>query len=166
MLLVVLESSNDEKAHVNEGCRVSSKSPSLARAGEEEGARKRTRLDSSIPVCNKIFTEKKNDVKFAQKNPALLAPSVGVKSAVDIVVMSVDGTIMWMGLVDTSFFLGPRVFLATAVGSWRACFLCTFHKILIQNKKDIIPYRNTWIESHPFPCSFLMESPLQRRPFH
>ena len=42
-------STDDETARVNEGRRVSSKSPSLARAGKEEGARKLTRLASSFP---------------------------------------------------------------------------------------------------------------------
>ena len=46
----VVSADDDKTARVNDGRRVSSKSPSLARAGEEEGARKRTRLDSSIPI--------------------------------------------------------------------------------------------------------------------
>ena len=48
---------DDETARVNEGRRVSSKSPSLARAGEEEGARKRTRLDLRIPICDYILNK-------------------------------------------------------------------------------------------------------------
>ena len=40
----------NKKDRVNEGRRVSSKSPLLARAGEEEGARKRTRVDSSYEI--------------------------------------------------------------------------------------------------------------------
>ena len=39
---------DDEKAGVNKGRRVSSKSPSLARANEEEETRKRMRLYPSI----------------------------------------------------------------------------------------------------------------------
>ena len=39
----------------DETARVSSKSPLLARTEEEEGARKRTRLDSSIPIYDYIF---------------------------------------------------------------------------------------------------------------
>ena len=51
----VVSTDDNETARVNEGRRVSSKSPSLARAGEEEGARKRTRLDSSITIYDYIF---------------------------------------------------------------------------------------------------------------
>jgi len=40
---------------VNEGRWVTSKSPLLARAGEEEGARKRTRLDTSFPNAGETF---------------------------------------------------------------------------------------------------------------
>jgi len=42
---LVVYMGDDETASVNEGRQVSSKSPSLARAGEEEGARKHTRVD-------------------------------------------------------------------------------------------------------------------------
>ena len=45
----------DEMARVNEGRRVSSKGPLLVRAGKEEGARKRMRLDASIPIWDYIF---------------------------------------------------------------------------------------------------------------
>ena len=38
-------------------------------------------------------------------------------------------------------------------------FLCTFHAILFF--KNIIPNWDTWIESGPFPCSFLLASPRQ-----
>ena len=46
----VVSADDDETARVNEGRQVSSKSPSLARAGEEEGARKRMRVDSSYEI--------------------------------------------------------------------------------------------------------------------
>ena len=48
-------SDDDKTARVNEGRRVSSKSPSLARASKEEGERKRTRLASSFPNAGKSF---------------------------------------------------------------------------------------------------------------
>jgi len=51
----VVSADDGEMARVNEGCRISSKSPSLARAGEEEGARKRIRLDPSISIWYYIF---------------------------------------------------------------------------------------------------------------
>ena len=51
----VVFADDDKTARVNEECRVSSKSPSLVRAGEEEGARKLTRLDASIPIWDNIF---------------------------------------------------------------------------------------------------------------
>ena len=54
----VVSADDYETARVNEGRRVSSKSPSLARAGKEEGARKWTRLDSSITIYKSIFTVK------------------------------------------------------------------------------------------------------------
>ena len=46
---------DDKTARVNEGLRVRSKSPLLVRAGEEEGARKLTRLASSFPNAGTSF---------------------------------------------------------------------------------------------------------------
>ena len=46
----VVSVDDEVMARVNEGRRVSSKSPSLARASEEEGARKRTRVDSGYEI--------------------------------------------------------------------------------------------------------------------
>jgi len=43
----VVSADDNETTHINEECRVSSISPSLAWARDEEGARKRTRVDSS-----------------------------------------------------------------------------------------------------------------------
>ena len=58
---LVVSTDDNETARVNEGRRVSSKSPSLARAGKEEGARKLTRLASSFPDGGKsILAGKKN----------------------------------------------------------------------------------------------------------
>ena len=46
----VVSADDNKMAHVNEGHRVSSKIPSLASAGEEEGAMKWTRVDSSYEI--------------------------------------------------------------------------------------------------------------------
>ena len=62
-------------ARVNEGRRVSSKSPSLARAGEEEGARKRTKLDLRIPIWDYIFMVKNKWREMWSKNKPALAPA-------------------------------------------------------------------------------------------
>ena len=62
----LVSADDNETTRVNEGRRVSSKSPSLARAGDEERARKRTRLDLRIPILDYIFNNE-SGVKCVQK---------------------------------------------------------------------------------------------------
>jgi len=64
----VVSRDDDETALVNKGTRFSSKSPSLARSGKKEGARKLTRLDPTIPIWEYIF-KNLNGMKCAQKKP-------------------------------------------------------------------------------------------------
>ena len=55
---------------------VSSKRPLLARASEEEGARKRTKLDSTIPICDSIFYSE-SAVKCGQKTSLTEGGGIG-----------------------------------------------------------------------------------------
>ena len=68
----VVSADDDKTACVNKGCRVSSKSPLLARAGEDEGARKRTRLASSFPNAGKSFLAWKRYAYYICLHPAHL----------------------------------------------------------------------------------------------
>ena len=58
---------DNDTACVNERRRVSSKSPSLARTSEEEGARKWTRLDPSIQIYDYIFYDEKMACNVGEK---------------------------------------------------------------------------------------------------